>query len=288
MKIKHWLLIIFIITLISCPITVHADTGPKPSVVINFNGLEDENYYVTLLSERDSTGPWSHGNSYYEYMGDKAVFNKFYEYEDSDGYYYLSFMQDCSHDNRFEWTYYPPNKFKLLIYYPDYDVFQVSDDIYERYAFDSYFVVNIDKTEGIDSDSTLVLEKNYNYTKEIFSLVIRIIITIFIEIAIAFVFGYRHKKNLQIITITNIFTQVLLNVFLYFVQYINGFYSFIFCYVLLEIVVILIEGYIYKRHTSLVDPVSDRKMHPIFYAITANGASLLIGIWLANIIPSIF
>ena len=40
------LLLVFIF-----PLTAYADTGPKPSVVIDIKGLEDEDYYVTLLSE---------------------------------------------------------------------------------------------------------------------------------------------------------------------------------------------------------------------------------------------
>lgn len=70
------------------PMSVSADMGPKPSVVVDFIGLEDEVYYVTLLSEDTSTGPWSLGNEYYEYMGDEAAFEKFCEYEDVDGYYF--------------------------------------------------------------------------------------------------------------------------------------------------------------------------------------------------------
>ena len=41
------------------PVASGADMGPKPSVVIDFKGLEDEDYYVTLLSKTDSTGPYS-------------------------------------------------------------------------------------------------------------------------------------------------------------------------------------------------------------------------------------
>jgi len=36
----------------------YADVGPKPLVVIDFQGLENEWYYVTLLSEIPTTGPY--------------------------------------------------------------------------------------------------------------------------------------------------------------------------------------------------------------------------------------
>lgn len=37
----------------------HGDIGPKPSIVIQFEGLGNESYILTLLSEELSTGPYS-------------------------------------------------------------------------------------------------------------------------------------------------------------------------------------------------------------------------------------
>ena len=39
------------------PMEVRADMGPKPSVVIDIEGLTNEVYYGTLLSERPCNGP---------------------------------------------------------------------------------------------------------------------------------------------------------------------------------------------------------------------------------------
>ncbi len=41
------------------PNTAKADIGPKPSVVIDFNGLDEKTYYATLLSSEKSTDPFS-------------------------------------------------------------------------------------------------------------------------------------------------------------------------------------------------------------------------------------
>lgn len=123
--------------------------GPKPSVVIDFKGLEDENYYVTLLSKTDSTGPYSaitKGPGYTMYESgdeDYDVFLKFAGYEDGDGYYFLQYFKNCGDSHRFAWTYYPPVNFKILVYFPDYDAFAVSAEAYERYAFDSYYSVSV-------------------------------------------------------------------------------------------------------------------------------------------------
>lgn len=54
------------------PSTASADIGPKPSVVVDFIGLEGETYYATLLSSVKSTGPYSalsdsnHSYRYYQ------------------------------------------------------------------------------------------------------------------------------------------------------------------------------------------------------------------------------
>ena len=101
-RIKSFVYIILLVIFMATPITAQADIGPKPSVVVEFAGLEEEEYYVTLLSEKDSTGPWSVGNDYYDYMGEKAAFDKFCEYIDADGYYFLSFMEECSEDDTLE------------------------------------------------------------------------------------------------------------------------------------------------------------------------------------------
>ena len=50
----------------------------------------------------------------------------------------------------------------------------------------------------------------------------------------------------------------------------------------------VIEGAVYKRHTDAIDAVSGKKMHPVIYAIVANGASWWIGVWLAKVIPNMF
>lgn len=286
-KIKYITYMLLAFILIFTPITAQADIGPKPSVVIEFEGLEQEEYYVTLLSEKDSTGPWSAGNDYYDYMGDKSAFDKFCEYEDSDGYYFLSFMEDCSDDDTFEWTYYPPNKFKILIYFPEYGEFYCDENFYERYAFDSYFTVAVN---GIETQHvTTNTEKAYDFTWEIVSLIARVVLTILVEFAIAALFFYRgNKKALQIIVISNIFTQVILNVLLNVFNYQDGHYAFVFHYIWMEIVVFVLEGAIYRKAIGQANAENGKRNHPYLYAAVANLGSLIVGIWIAKLIPGIF
>ena len=65
-------------------------------------------------------------------------------------------------------------------------------------------------------------EESYEHGKEIIALCIRIVLTILIELGIAYLAGYHEKKQLRFLVIVNVVTQVLLNVYLYFLDYHRG------------------------------------------------------------------
>lgn len=75
------------------PMKVHADVGPKPSTVIEIEGLEDEVYYGTLLSQYKSNGPLSvmseSGLAAKQNDEDYEIWKAFAEYEDRDGYFFF-------------------------------------------------------------------------------------------------------------------------------------------------------------------------------------------------------
>ena len=92
----------FLIILIIIPTTAYADIGPKPSVVIDFKGFENEKYYVTLLSEVTSTGPHSvlgeRPNNQRYHKGDEKyeIWEKFVSYKDKDKYHFLQYFNDST------------------------------------------------------------------------------------------------------------------------------------------------------------------------------------------------
>ena len=283
--------------MILCPLWVHADMGPKPSVRITFENMDQEQRcYGTLLSKTSSTGPssvWDGESDYAAYLSGEeeyAIWQAFVEYEDVDGFYFLQEWWECSETQQLNWTYYPPQTFKILLYYPQTDRFVVSG-IYERYAFDSYYTVNM---AGFEMDSisaqdfTLVAERSYDYTWELLSLACRIVATIGIEVAIALLFGLRQKRVLLLITYTNLVTQVLLNVALNVVNYSQGAFAFLACYVLFELAVCLIEGVWYFIRFSKVSAAPISKARVTAYTLCANGGSLAVGILIARYLPGIF
>ena len=89
-------LLTVLMLLIIFSLSVGADMGPKPSVVIEFENMGDQPCYGTLLSKNPSTGPYSvwsgdaadaihNGNEYYEYTDiTEDLWRAFVEYEDTD------------------------------------------------------------------------------------------------------------------------------------------------------------------------------------------------------------
>ena len=88
MKRKVLVFLMCLVLLMAMPITASADMGPKPSVRIEFTGIEGVTYYGTLLSKSKSTGPASawDGNPEYAYRqpedDDYDIWLKFVEYEE--------------------------------------------------------------------------------------------------------------------------------------------------------------------------------------------------------------
>ena len=281
-------LLICLILVLNLPVTAKADIGPKPSVRITFTGIKGETYYGTLLSERRSTGPATAWDGYEEYRdwkpeSEKPIWEKFIAYEDTDGYYFLQEWWDCSETNQLNWTYYPPTPFKILLYFPETDSFYVSD-IYERYAFDSYFSVDLSEY----ATSPITARQSYDYTWEVISLVARIVLTIALELAIALLFGYREKKALGFLAIVNVITQVVLNVALNIINYRSGSMGFTFASICMEIVVFAIEAITYKAVLHRYSEIEKVNRRGVTYALVANTASFAIGLWLAHLIPGIF
>lgn len=277
-----------------------ADFGPKPSVQIDFEGLGDELCYGTLLSEYESTGPssaWNgiesdarhNGNEYYSWATlDYETWKAFVDYEDSDGFYFLQEGWIVNETKELNWTYYPPQRFKILLYFPASDSFVVSG-IYEKYAFDSYFTVDMSDLNVSTTGTTdiMIAEESYDYTWEVISLVARIAATILIEVAIAYVFLYKNAMQVKFIIIVNMVTQVILNVALNIVNYRSGYLMFCFAFVGYEIVVFMIESLIYQKTLPRWDSKKRWGYLPATYALVANVASCLIGFLLAKWIPGI-
>ncbi len=268
------------------PMKAHADMGPKPSTVIEIEGLEDEVYYGTLLSKYQSTGPLTvmseSGLAAKQNDEDYEIWKAFVEYEDGDGYFFLPDITLCQGADHFGWYYYPPSPFKILLYFPEYDTFVVSE-IYEEYAFDSYFKVDL---SGIDiknasSDIVVTASRSYKYGLEIIALLVRIALTLFIELYIARTVGYCEKKLFGFIVVVNVITQVLLNVWLNVVDYRSGGLALMVTYFQLEILIFVIEACLFAIVFPIISKQKARRLPAVGYAFFANLMSFMAGFFWA-------
>lgn len=287
------------------PLPAMADTGPKPSINITFEGMEEGRLcYGTLLSKTESNGPnsvWNgkeedaahNENEQYDWKAfDRSTWKAFVEYEDPDGYYFLQEGWRVDKTKALNWTYYPPSPFKILLYYPDSNTF-ITSGVYEKYAFDSYFTVSVEdlilptaaEKTPVTLEEELVATKSYDHTWELISLAVRVVMTILLELGIALLFGFRGKRALMTLLWVNVVTQVLLNVLLNIINYNRGSLAFVAFYFVLEILVTDIEAVIYSRR---LEHPNKKRWPAVVYAVVANVASWGIGYGLALWIPGIF
>ncbi len=279
------LIILFMMVL---PTYIYSDAGPKPSVTIDIHGLEGQTYYTTLLSRDKHLGPYSIYDEeypeeawYHEGEGDYPIYKKFIDYTPPEGYYFLQFFQNTSQSHRLNWTYFPPNEYKVLIYIPQGERFIVSSEGYSNYAFATRYIATV---EG----DNIVLTKGYRVVKEVFSLIGRIILTILVEVGVAWLFKIRQKKLIRLIVIVNVVTQILLNVLLNLTSFYLGKLLAVILLLLLEMVVFTIEATIYGLTFKRLSHGEIKGYRGVVYALVANGASLLVGIILAFILPGMF
>lgn len=264
MKKRAFAFICVFILIVSIPALCFADTGPKPSVTIDFEGLGNEECYAALLSFTPSTGPWSVEVEYRDYFGEREIWEAFKSYKDADGYYFVNIFYEVSETGRLHHGYYPPSNFKILLYYPESGQFAASEPL-SRYAFESFFEVSV---SGHEIVSTL---SNPNKAAEIAGLAVRILITLLIELGLALLFRLRKARQIIVILCANIVTQIALNMLLRPIVYYSA-PLFILLLFLLELAVFVIEALCYMLFIRDVKP-----SRLWIYSAVANLASLVLG-----------
>ena len=287
MKRKLLTVLMVLCLFLSLSVSVFADMGPKPSVRVSFEHLPEGAVYGTLLSEQDHYGPhhspdWSWQDGYHsEQHGDDPIWQAFVAYKDADGFYFLQEWWDCT-DHPLEWTYYAPDPFKVLLYFPETGEYLVSA-IHERYAYDSSY------TATVQGDA-LVLRKSYPWCGELLGLLIRMALTLAVELTVALAFGYHDKDALLLFVKVNLFTQLALNLLLNLYAYFNGLSPWIFVplYALLEMLVIAAETVLYNHYLPGVTGEEQPRGKVLCYAMIANALSFVFGVFLMRHIPRIF
>lgn len=270
------LMVLLLLPLVT--VTVSADMGPKPGTSITVRPGGGEYAIVTLLAQEESNGPhWTIGPD--DEPSSRIAENErlakawyaFRDYADPDGYHFWGEIYEGS----VTWGYFPPENFKIAVYYPEYGILWVSEDTYERYAFDSDFRLNLPAVgAGAQSGEVdMVLKKTSNLGSELAGFLFRVLLTLAMELAVARVFGLTEPGQKKLILRVNLLTQVGLNLLLWSWYYFDGPLAAMVRLILAEIVVLVVEGAIYLRKLRL----DESRGKILGYTILANLASVTLG-----------
>lgn len=195
----------------------------KPNIDINIciDGLENETYYVTLLSSEksvDNAQAYNGTNGIYEIDDPMySIWYKFLKYEDEDGYFFLQKFVECHGNTSFMWDVYIPESFKILLYFPNDNTF-VSTNIRSE-EWTDYYVIHMDE---VKDDVPYIPIKTYYKGIVLFFLLIRIFGAVWVDFSIALLFGYRDKKILYFIGIISGILNSILHIYLSFISYREG------------------------------------------------------------------
>lgn len=258
-------------------VSAFADCGPKPSLRVTLKGSQGEHFYATVIG-KESKPMYKEveltNEDYAQAENDPeaAAYIKFAEYSDGDGFVFFGSVWDSEKTRTIHMGYYPPDVFKVLVWYPDSDL-MVSTGEYNCYAFSSYFTVDLDNINGFDIKAA----PSYEYIREGIALLLRMALTIAVELLLALAFGYRGKKAMLFLAAINAMTQVLLNIVLSIVTFQSGFTGFIIFYIPMELIVFTFELIIYIFNLGKYDKYSGKTGKIVAYTMTANFLSLLLG-----------
>lgn len=281
-----------LILMAALAICAFADFGPKPSVVVEFEGAGDREYYVTLVAKEDKLGGPYHRITVDDQPEEvnPAVWNRLVGYEEPDGLVFAGNVQKLTGDGDYVWGYYPPSEFRVLIYFPDTDSFVASSEILEQYAFDSYYQMDFnDLPENWnDAVAAIPVTRKYNLLCQITAFLLRLAVTVAVECLLAVLFGFTGKRQLLLVAAVNCVSQLALNL-LILDESVGLFVFYVLQYALIEVGVILAEGLVYcLALPKLVTPEQNRNIHPIAYAVIGNMASFSLGYLLSNCFPMLF
>lgn len=278
----------FIFFITSTPTVAHADTGPKPQTTIEIYNLEKSDYIVAYGTKKNNgphhffiPGDKDYGKTYYGNVDDLTlIYNKVTLPEGWKLTDISSFYENTTRlviESGYMW----PSEFILIIYNKVSNNYYLSEAT-KTYAFHSYFKYDMNnyQDDPISLEKKIVLEKSYQYGKEILGFLLRLVVTLAVEMLLAVAVKF-NKKSLWIIGITNFVTQVGLNLALNLTAYFGGKSPWhVMIYALVELMIVVVEATIFKIFCRRGKDETRELI--IIYTIVANALSFVLGmiLWL--------
>lgn len=218
---------------------VYADMGPKPSITITLKNVKSNDYDIDLLVKNlnDETEMFRKGTKELTELKEKL-----YNYNE-DGWKAMAIRSTIlwksrskENNNVWKFTYLGvPNDFKVIIVYKDGTI-SVSKEIHKN---------SFDYDITIDANNMEVTENSISDIRRIIT--IPLITTILCELIIALFFVSKKTMNIITIIITNILTNIPLQIILLFWGEVS-IVLYLISFVILECTVIFIERMIYLKY----------------------------------------
>ncbi len=240
-----------------------ADMGPKPSIDITVKGMPDDNYILDLLVDEEADC-----ENIELTAEEKDLLSEIIDYNDPDGYQTAALLEGTS------WPLYgnlwgtpeeddtylhsfgnmgTPSVFKIIIMTAEGKLI-VSDTI-ERKQFNAK--IEYDVSEAMSKQGNQINAGKVNIYQPIVEMILpfisRLIATLLIELGIGWLLGFRSKKSIRIIVITNAVTQIFLNVLLLSEIY-SGLLMAFLLFIIGEIVIFIAELITYLITLKEQDP----------------------------------
>ena len=238
-------LILFTIlfSLISPVKVVNADMGPKPASYITIKGIEGD--YVACFAAQNAFGPNIDYEMWLEYQDESWTqeYNTIMEYKDEEGFKWIERYYTCRDESKISFTYYCPDIYKIVIYQND-ELYMATEAL-EMYAYATYYEIDF-STGTINTPKDIKVTNTYDYLGETLGLLFRIVATLAIEIGVFYLFRLYTKRNLNVVLIINLITQIFLNVAVNVINYTSGILSAILLLFLIEFIILIVEFIAYQ------------------------------------------
>ena len=270
-----------IVVFMAFPMPVSADTGPKASLKISVKNLPEGEVYLDLLVDYpaqmgEDGKPFGVETDYSSeyYNQDMIAILKAYNVDGwrpalvtgTSAPLWGSLKVDVYSGNATSsFSYFGvPSRFKIIVVTENGDV--VVSNIVEKKAFQS--VVDFDFATGIAKERSLA-------TLAVKQFAVTLPITLAIEALVLLAFGFSMRQNWKPFLLINLCTQVGLHLGIMFANSMFGFVAGLLAYVGLELTIFIVEAVLFalllKQHS---------KLRRVLFALSANAASFIVGLWL--------
>lgn len=294
-KAKGFLVFILLIVLFCFFPIIKADMFPKPTTLVKVIGME-EIFYFDLLFYSETTPKILDLNSdevheliENNYYLDYYPITPLNGYQDDEGFISYTLYKSIPHIIRmtensvnskvFKMGYYsPPKTFKIVIY-TENEILLVSDKITTHlyHAEVTLDLTNVDKTVNTENVSEVTIHQKIETI--FFNFLYRIILTVIVELAIFWIFGYRHKNLYVIVVLFNLFTQSILSLMMILGYYYWGAeFGAVSLLIIGEVFVLMTETIGFQLK---IRPVNKSRL--VFYAIVANVITFMISFFSINL-----